>query len=320
MEPKSIEAYKRELMEMFRRAKLSNPEYETLTRSRPAVPETTPTPSETISEIVEEIESESDFMPMAIPVVTVMPVPEVRMPLAAQTDTETQNNAARAAENRTMTAPQTEVRPQAETTETAQTPTLNEETVEITYSEEEDTPAQNDATQTAPPTVQPVLPEAVQNRLSDAQAAADSLPQPTTEYFEPEQPTDMGTGELIVSVTTGRGTMPVAGAKVTVVTPTKSGNKIMAQVTTDNSGRTENISLPAPVRAFPLYPEPIGGGDQSAIYTVVVDAPGYVTTINKEVAVFDGVTSVQRIDMMVAMAADGDVQPRVITEVNRNAF
>lgn len=120
----------------------------------------------------------------------------------------------------------------------------------------------------------------------------------------PAQPRSMtgtpniGAGNLIVNVTTQNRTRPVTGATVTVSHPDASGNKVVAKVETDSSGKTELIRLPAPIREIPTYPQPMTGGDMSAKYFVSVEAPDFVGVSDEEVSIFDGVTSVKRIDLM----------------------
>ncbi|MEA5135490.1 MAG: carboxypeptidase-like regulatory domain-containing protein [Candidatus Fimivivens sp.] len=109
---------------------------------------------------------------------------------------------------------------------------------------------------------------------------------------------NMGAGNLIVDVTTQNRTKPVMGAVVTVTHSEESGNKVVAKATTDNSGKTEPIRLPAPIREIPVYPQPMIGGDLSAQYLVTVESPGFESATDEEISIFDGVTSVKRIDLV----------------------
>ncbi len=109
---------------------------------------------------------------------------------------------------------------------------------------------------------------------------------------------NIGAGRLIVNVTTQNRTLPVAQALVTVRHSDESGDRAVATVRTDSSGKTEPIRLPAPVREIPVYPQPMIGGDQSADYLVDIEAPGFETVLGETVLIFDGVTSVKRIDLV----------------------
>ena len=365
MEPKSVEQYKRELMEMFRIAVIKNPDYAMLCRRPVAVQEQIqiePETEEIITDFVQEQIPEIDFTQIAVPVNMAIPVPEVRMPIAAQGNENPQSLVNENMQRRANQNPQSLVsenlqrraneNPQNQAADTAleagdtmmpstqvqtppQMPLQTQETQEEIRLPRDMTQAEmqtdnRDGTR-LPGNVTTTMPSSAETFSGEEPEDVGSMParverepevRTTPEIMPQAQANEnyTGSGLLIVNVTTGRGAMPVANAKVTVVTPTESGNIIMAQTTTDNSGRTEPITLPAPVREFPRYPETFSNEGMSAIYTVVVDAPGYITAINKEVAVFDGVTSVQRIDLMVQTGSEDESQPRVVTEVNRNAF
>lgn len=115
---------------------------------------------------------------------------------------------------------------------------------------------------------------------------------------------NLGAGNLIVNVTTQNRTKPVAEAVVIVSHPEESGNKVIAEVVTDENGKTGLIRLPAPIREIPVYPQPIIGGDLSAQYLVTVAASGYKTARDAAVLIFDGVTSVKSVDLESETEAD----------------
>ncbi|MDF3003577.1 MAG: hypothetical protein K0S22_49 [Oscillospiraceae bacterium] len=128
---------------------------------------------------------------------------------------------------------------------------------------------------------------------------------------------NMGAGNLIVNVTTQNGTKPVMDAVVTVSHPEESGNKVVAKAQTDNSGKTEPIRLPAPIREIPVYPQPMVGGDLSAQYLVTVEAPGFESATDEEISIFDGVTSVKRIDLVSATASEDNAIDERRNEIQR---
>ena len=133
-----------------------------------------------------------------------------------------------------------------------------------------------------------------------SQAAA---PPAAAEAQRIETTPNIGAGNLIVNVTTQNRPRPVTNAVVTVSHPDESGNKVAARVVTDNSGKTELIRLPAPIREIPVYPQPMTGGDLSARYIVDVEAPGFESVSGEEISIFDGVTSVKRIDLTAETGA-----------------
>ena len=97
-----------------------------------------------------------------------------------------------------------------------------------------------------------------------------------------------GSGGLRVSVRTADGALPLSGASVTVYDK-QSGRPLRTQ-TTDRSGNTAIISLPAPAASLSQAP---GGGEVYATYRLTVDADGYFRQENESVPIFDGVLSLQ---------------------------
>ncbi len=122
-----------------------------------------------------------------------------------------------------------------------------------------------------------------------------------------------GTGYLVMQVTTMRSTYPVQGAKVTVYQGDYADGNIVAQETTDENGKTKPIPLATPAKGLSEQPEDESTQVYSS-YNVLVDADGYVKTINKNLPVFDGVTSLQAVDLLPVSAAGGNTETRVTDE------
>lgn len=97
-----------------------------------------------------------------------------------------------------------------------------------------------------------------------------------------------GSGGLRVSVRTADGALPIAEATVRVYDGRSSAP--LYTLTTDRSGNTQVISLPAPSAALSQSPS---GGEVYAVYRLSVDADGYYQQRNESVPVFDGVLSLQ---------------------------
>ena len=109
-------------------------------------------------------------------------------------------------------------------------------------------------------------------------------------------------GRLIVNVTTLRGLYPVPNATVTVFTGNYENMTIVDSSITDENGKSKIFILPAPSRALSLE-----AGATEAVYTsygVMVDADGYSRQVNLNLPIFEGVTSLQAIDMTL-LSADG---------------
>lgn len=102
-----------------------------------------------------------------------------------------------------------------------------------------------------------------------------------------ESSNNSGEGTLRVQVTTAGGAVPIDGATVTITD--KDGNFIEKQ-TTDNSGRTEPVALPAPPFEYSQKP---GSILPYSTYSMRVEMPGYYTEEFLNIAVFDTVASIQ---------------------------
>ena len=101
------------------------------------------------------------------------------------------------------------------------------------------------------------------------------------------------TGTLTVVTTTGRGTMPISGARVTV-TPQDRNTQPMTDVT-NADGRTKAFILPAPPpfeSQTPEQPHPY------AVYTIFVEAEGFRPVDEIGVAVFAGVNATLPVDLI----------------------
>lgn len=101
-------------------------------------------------------------------------------------------------------------------------------------------------------------------------------------------------GTLFFQVTGGRGAFPIPGAAVKITRALDDRLGISVTVTTDESGKTEPISLPAPSRELSQTP---GNGIVFAAYQAEVSAPGYITTRIRDLPVFDGITTIQPVNL-----------------------
>ena len=121
-------------------------------------------------------------------------------------------------------------------------------------------------------------------------------------------------GLLIVNVSYAGRVYPIEGALVTVLQKNGEGLRIISVSPTDESGKTKQISLPAPSRS--LSQEYENTVQPFALYDATVTRKGFADVVLTDIPVFDGVLSVQRVSLLPA-AYDGDVE--IITEVNPDA-
>ncbi len=115
-------------------------------------------------------------------------------------------------------------------------------------------------------------------------------------------------GYLVVNVSTARGAIPLRDASVTVMYDEDGNTSIHSVLTTDMSGKTERLELPAPSRELSETP---GNIKPYATYTISAEKDGYYPVTNTGVPVFAGITSVQPIEMIPLAEYDSDkVYPR----------
>ena len=84
------------------------------------------------------------------------------------------------------------------------------------------------------------------------------------------------------------------GATITITKALADGVSLSLRVVTDESGKTVPLSLPAPSRALSQAPN---GGIVYATYQAEVSAPNYVTTDIRDLPIFDGITTIQPVNL-----------------------
>lgn len=113
------------------------------------------------------------------------------------------------------------------------------------------------------------------------------------------------TGTLIVAVSAASGALPIEGALVTVKGSTNDNAGVLSVVTTDRSGRTPRITLPAPPAAESESP---GVEKPYATYNVDVDKEGYFPKSFTNVPLFAGTTSIQPVNLIPLTEYGGAAQ------------
>lgn len=117
-----------------------------------------------------------------------------------------------------------------------------------------------------------------------------------------------GKGTIIVQAYTANGALPVGGAKVTIY---DSGRNV--ELYTDSSGRTEGVKVCVP-RASNSQKE--GNGNTYGTVNIKVEKQGYYTEEFLDVAVFDGIVSIQpaSLEPLGENMAETDQRPRPQTD------
>ncbi len=122
------------------------------------------------------------------------------------------------------------------------------------------------------------------------QAAERSLSDPIRTFLS-QNP---AFGTLLFQVTGGQGAFPIPNAKVHISKKLNDRLSLSITVLTDESGKTEPISLPAPDRRLSQSPN---NGIVYAVYQAEITADGYIPTEIRDLPVFDGVTTIQPVSL-----------------------
>ena len=122
-----------------------------------------------------------------------------------------------------------------------------------------------------------------------------------------------GRGYLLVNVTSVRELYPVQNAKVTVFRGEPDNMEKLGEATTDQSGKTELFALPAPPRSLAEDKENVK--PTYATYNILTEADGFLPTLNMAAAVFDGVTSIQNVNL-IPKTPYNEFDQNVFTENN----
>lgn len=101
-------------------------------------------------------------------------------------------------------------------------------------------------------------------------------------------------GSLIFQVTGGQGAFPVPNAKITISKTLNDRLSLSATLLTDENGKTEPISLPAPRKELSQSPH---NGIVYALYQAEITASGYIPTEIRDLPVFDSITTIQPVNL-----------------------
>lgn len=112
-------------------------------------------------------------------------------------------------------------------------------------------------------------------------------------------------GYLKVRVSASQGVTPIPDANITVYLIVDDTRYPFVSETTDVSGLTIPITLPAPDKQLSLDPR---NPRPYASYDLQVEHPGYERAEVNNIPIFDGVTSVQNVNM-TAISTEGEQTP-----------
>lgn len=127
------------------------------------------------------------------------------------------------------------------------------------------------------------------------------------EYTSLQEYTDINNrrGMLQFRAYTARGALPVMGARIIVSKDIGGKKHVFYSLTTNDSGLTQVSSLPAPPKELSETPDsPV---QPYALYDAEITAAGYNEVVIRDLPVFEGVLSVQRVPLVPDLGQDADV-------------
>lgn len=174
----------------------------------------------------------------------------------------------------------------------------------VTMPEIQPHPSQSDKTENPPP----------DNQQNGSKTQPPDYPQPNYDNYEDFEKQNTGRGTMIFQISTAQGALPIENAKCVL---TKKFGGIIHEIKallTNESGKTEPLLLPAPPRSLSQqYETQI---QPFALYDATVTRDGFIDVVLKDIPIFDGVQSVQRVSLLPSGESD---EVEIIPEVNADA-
>lgn len=127
---------------------------------------------------------------------------------------------------------------------------------------------------------------------------------------QPEAEQQMGNALLQMHVTTGKQAEPVPNARVIIFKPDGDQEILLKVITTDVSGNTPPVPLPAMQAKYSLH----SGSSKPTRYTIETTAPGYYRTRHIHIPIYGGVASVQDIEMTPLPEGEDDNQEMIFDQ------
>ena len=101
------------------------------------------------------------------------------------------------------------------------------------------------------------------------------------------------TGNLTINVTSSQGLIPIPNAAITI-SSTREPDDVVTTLTTNESGQTDTVSLPAPNINYSTEPSEVQPYSE---YNITVTAPGYEPVVISGTEILPDVTAVQPVSM-----------------------
>ncbi len=149
--------------------------------------------------------------------------------------------------------------------------------------------------------------------LSESEAESDH--DAAMEEFLRENPSN---GFIKVQAYSGLGAFPVKGVRIRITKEIGGKEILFVNDVTDESGKTQARSLPAPNLSMSQTPEQPGALPPYSTYTLTAEKPDYITLIKRDLPIFPGVISIQPLEMLAVPKSQLTSQPIVNEEEEPN--
>ncbi|GEM_PF-266059 len=139
-----------------------------------------------------------------------------------------------------------------------------------------------------------------------------NYPEPVYDDYDDFVRRNIGRGTILFRVYTAREALPIAGARCVVTKKIGGETRELHVLTTDSSGQTRTETLPAPSRELSQSFE--NNIQPFALYDATVTRKDFADVVLRDIPVFDGVQSIQRVAMVPV--AEKNNAAEEITEVD----
>ncbi|MBD5451793.1 MAG: carboxypeptidase regulatory-like domain-containing protein [Lachnospiraceae bacterium] len=112
-------------------------------------------------------------------------------------------------------------------------------------------------------------------------------------------------GNLTINVTSTQGLVPIDNAKIEI-SYTREPDTVVTTLTTDDSGQTDTVSLPAPNINYSTEPSEVKPYSE---YNISITAPGYESVFISGTEILPDVTAVQPVSMTPIELEEPDAPP-----------
>lgn len=142
-----------------------------------------------------------------------------------------------------------------------------------------------------------------------------NYPEPVYDDYDDFVRRNIGRGTMLFRVYTAQEALPIMGARCVISKKIGGEMRELCSLITDSSGQTRAETLPAPSRELSQSYE--NNVQPFALYDATITKKDYADVILRDIPVFDGVQSIQRVAMVPAAPESGEGRvTEEITEVD----